>query len=171
MLQKIISKEITAADKLDRFADFTLKALRNCLQFDFLGINPDESTEDISSVQFPTSWKDTVADPDVLKTFYEAYFIFDAPYSTIVLECFSMMISARRTLFLQSEKLKYNSWILGALSGIMRSGRGFDDNSNIHEFCRVLSRFKWVNQTPELMDMKDLFKEWIDLTAKFTQDI
>ena len=44
-----------------------------CLSFDFVGIFPDESSEDIGTVQMPMNWKPIIQDLKNLRLFFELY--------------------------------------------------------------------------------------------------
>ncbi|KAJ3024653.1 UNVERIFIED_CONTAM: hypothetical protein HDU68_007912 [Siphonaria sp. JEL0065] len=58
-LRELVNKQIafkTAAEE-NRMLEFTIQLLRNCLQFDFIGTNPDDSGEDIGSISAKSlSW-------------------------------------------------------------------------------------------------------------------
>lgn len=47
----------------------------NCLQYDFIGTNPDDSAEDVGTIQVPSTWRMVVQDPgtmDLLFSFYRS---------------------------------------------------------------------------------------------------
>ena len=44
-----------------------------CLSFDFVGIFPDDSSEDIGTVQMPLSWRGIIQDLSNLDLFFQLY--------------------------------------------------------------------------------------------------
>ncbi|KAJ3297575.1 hypothetical protein HK104_000373 [Borealophlyctis nickersoniae] len=161
--------ELLAPQEESKMQDATLALLRNCLTFDFIGTNPDESSEDVGSVQIPATWRSVITDTATLQLLFDSYRTFPSPYSSQVMECLSMVISTRRSLFSDDEKGKFLSWSLQATLEILRQDYGLDDERNRHEFCRLLARLKSVNQLSEMIE-KPTYPEWIQLVAKFTID-
>lgn len=50
-----------------------LRLAYNCLTFDFIGTSTDESSDDLCTVQIPTSWRPAFLDYTTLKLFFDLY--------------------------------------------------------------------------------------------------
>lgn len=50
-----------------------LRLSLSCLSFDFIGTTPDESSDDLSTVQIPTNWKPAFLDYNTLQLFFDLY--------------------------------------------------------------------------------------------------
>lgn len=50
-----------------------LRLAQNCLTFDFIGTSTDESSDDLCTVQIPTSWRPAFLDFSTLKLFFDLY--------------------------------------------------------------------------------------------------
>ncbi len=63
----IFPKNITAAEPRIKamMGEQALSLTVRCLNFDFIGTNPDESTEDVGTIQAPTSWRTVLSDPSI----------------------------------------------------------------------------------------------------------
>jgi len=100
--------------------DLSLCALRltsSCLSYDFIGTNPEESGEDIGTVQVPTAWRPVVSDTNTMKLFFDLYHSTSPPCSQLALKSLVQMTSVRRSLF-ASEKER-TDFLCTLMSGIM----------------------------------------------------
>ncbi|ORX83183.1 exportin-7 [Anaeromyces robustus] len=150
-----------------KLAEITLELIRACLTFDFIGTNTDESTEEIGSIQIPVSWRPTISDPLTLKTIFHTFELLNPPRSSKVLECVSVIVATRRTLFSEEERSKFIKSIMQELMKILHLPQAFNDQSNYHEFCRILSRFKTVYQLSDINKI-DEYEEFINIVTDFT---
>ncbi|CAL1261648.1 unnamed protein product [Larinioides sclopetarius] len=50
-----------------------LRLAYNCISFDFIGTSPDESSDDLFTVQIPTSWRPAFLDFNSLQLFFDLY--------------------------------------------------------------------------------------------------
>ncbi|TPX44123.1 hypothetical protein SeLEV6574_g04696 [Synchytrium endobioticum] len=167
-LKSLVSKGISLEKRdMNRMQEGVLTLMRNCLQFDFIGTNPDESSDDVGSIQLPSQWQPLICDGDTLQTIYDAYKRFPPPQSSIAMECLSMISSTRRSIFSEENRTKFLSWVLDATGETLRTQIGLQDANNFHEFCRMLARLKMVHQLTELVD-KPQFMDWIELVTRFT---
>jgi len=57
-----------------------------CLSFDFIGTNPEESGEDISTVQVPTAWRPAIQDVSTMQLFFDFYQNTRPPQSDLALK-------------------------------------------------------------------------------------
>ncbi|KAI9359550.1 armadillo-type protein [Zopfochytrium polystomum] len=161
--------EFSNASVQSRTHEVTVLLMKNCLQFDFIGTNPDDSAEDVGSIQFPLSWKPIVTDISTLQIVYDAYKSFPEALTPQVLECLTILVSARRTLYSDEERPRMIAWVLHVTSELMRKFLAQDSypQKDVHEFCKLLVRLKGVTQLADLVSSAS-FGEWVDLLAVFT---
>jgi len=70
-----------------------------CLSYDFVGTSLDESTEDIGTIQVPSSWRALIEEPATMQLLFEVYKSSGPPVSSVALECLVRLASVRRSLF------------------------------------------------------------------------
>ncbi|KAF7412415.1 hypothetical protein HZH66_001311 [Vespula vulgaris] len=119
-----------------------LKLAQNCLTFDFIGTSTDESTDDLSTVQIPTSWRPAFLDFTSLKLFFDLYHSLPSSLSSLALSCLVQIASVRRSLFSNTERAKFLRHLVNGVKHILQNPQGLSDPGNYHEFCRLLSRLK-----------------------------
>lgn len=68
----------------DKIKEQALKLALQCLSFDFIGITPDESAEDLGIVQIPATWRSIFEDSGTLALFLDLYRTSSPPLSTQV---------------------------------------------------------------------------------------
>lgn len=61
-----------------------LRLAHNCLTFDFIGTSTDESSDDLCTVQIPTSWRPAFLDYTTLKLFFDLYHSLPSSLSPLV---------------------------------------------------------------------------------------
>ena len=69
------------------------------LQFYFIGTNPDESTEDVGTIQAPTSWRAVLQDPATTELLFDFYTKTEPPRSSKAMEAIILLSSIHRSLF------------------------------------------------------------------------
>ncbi|CAG8799995.1 9863_t:CDS:2, partial [Racocetra persica] len=169
VLRRLLNGGILFANDLQehKSKEYCLTLLRNCLAFDFIGTSPDESGEDVGSIQVTSSWRSTVEDSSFLQIMFEAYKQFQPPHSSQVMEVIVQISSIRRSLFNEEERSKFLYSLMKGISEILIGNIGLSDLNNYHEFCRLLSRFRSTYQLSEIAE-KSGYNEWIDLVADFS---
>ncbi|CAG8462154.1 14273_t:CDS:10 [Cetraspora pellucida] len=169
VLRRLLNSGILFTNDLQehKSKEYCLTLLRNCLAFDFIGTSPDESGEDVGSIQVTSSWRSTVEDPSFLQIMFEAYKQFQPPHSSQVMEVIVLVSSIRRSLFNEEERSKFLYGLMKGISEILIGNIGLSDLNNYHEFCRLLSRFRSTYQLSEIAE-KSGYNEWIDLVADFS---
>lgn len=156
------------ASQQDKIKDQSLKLALQCLSFDFIGITPDESSEDLGIVQIPSSWRTIFEEAGTLNLFLELYRTSAPPQSTQTMECLVQLASIRRSLFAnEDDRSKYLTQLIHGIRDILKNGTGLNENSNHHAFCRLLARLKSNYQLNQLLAV-DCYVEWINLVAEFT---
>ncbi|KAJ8316811.1 hypothetical protein KUTeg_004715 [Tegillarca granosa] len=144
-----------------------LRLAHNCLTFDFIGTSTDESSDDLCTVQIPTSWRSAFLDFSTLQLFYDLYSGLPASLSPLALSCLVQIASVRRSLFNNTERTKFLNQIVIGVHNILENPQGLTDPSNYHEFCRLLARLKSNYQLGELVKV-DNYPEVIKRIAEFT---
>ncbi|KAF7236684.1 Exportin-7 [Varanus komodoensis] len=141
-----------------------LKLTHNCLNFDFIGTSTDESSDDLCTVQIPTSWR---SDSSTLQLFFDLYHSIPPTFSPLVLSCLVQIASVRRSLFNNAERAKFLSHLVDGVKRILENPQSLSDPNNYHEFCRLLARLKSNYQLGELVKVEN-YPEVIRLIANFT---
>lgn len=144
-----------------------LRLAQNCLTFDFIGTSTDESSDDLCTVQIPTSWRPAFLDFTTLKLFFDLYHSLPSTLSSLALSCLVQIASVRRSLFSNTERAKFLTHLVNGVKHILQNPQELSDAANYHEFCRLLARLKSNYQLGELV-MVDNYPEAIQLIAKFT---
>lgn len=144
-----------------------LRLASNCLSFDFIGTSADESTDELHTIQLPTTWRPIFLDMNTLKLFFELYELLPSRLSSLALTCLVQITSVRRSLLSNQERGRFLAALVGGVKNILETSHGFNDPENYHEFCRLLSRLKANYQLGELVNV-DCYPEAIGLVAKFT---
>ncbi|XP_065226842.1 exportin-7 isoform X3 [Planococcus citri] len=144
-----------------------LRLAHNCLTFDFIGTSNDESSDDLCTVQIPTSWRPAFLDYTTLKLFFNLYHSLPSSLSPMALSCLVQIASVRRSLFSNPERAKFLAHLVNGLKHILQNPQGLRNPNNYHEFCRLLARLKSNYQLGELV-MIENYPETIQLITKFT---
>lgn len=152
--------EITDDNKRILLVSKALNLIIQCLSFDFIGSNPDETGMETNAVYAPISWRSIIQDQSTMNIFVDLYDHYDPPITCEILECLVYFVSIRRTLFIDG------NYRTSFLSGIMKmicilyyiiiivvvfiyfigniiiSEKGLNDENTYHMLCRLLGRLK-----------------------------
>ncbi|KAG0296006.1 Exportin 7 [Dissophora globulifera] len=156
---------------VEKFRESILTSMRTCLMFDFIGTVPDESSDDIGSIQTPTTWRSVFEESGYLDVLWECWKKFSSPNSVLVMESLSQAASIRRSLFSSDDARNvYIHHIMREMILALKSNAGqskLQDVGNFHEFCRMLSKFRSTFQLSEICEFKE-FEQWISVIGEFT---
>lgn len=169
-LQQILRGNMStlSLDEINKMSTLALNLSCSCLSFDFIGTNPEESAEDVGTVQVPSSWRPVVQDTSTIELFFDFYLRTDPPQSVMALQSLVHLSSIRRSLFpSEKERSDFLQALMTGIRGIMQSKKGLNHLDNNHEFCRLLGRLKASYQLSELVKTKG-FLEWLELACAFT---
>lgn len=75
-----------------------------CLSFDYIGTNPDESSEDTGTIQVPASWRSNFEDLSVIRMFFDMALKEKPVESCLTMQILVQFASVRRSLFSQDER-------------------------------------------------------------------
>lgn len=139
-----------------------------CLNFDFIGTNPDESAEDVGTIQAPANWRPLLQDPATTELLLEFYAKTDPPRSSKAMEAVILICSVRRSLFLSDrDREAFLGRVIGGIRDLLKNQTGLQHQENYHQFCRLLGRLKANYQLSELVKTEG-YMEWLELAASFT---
>jgi len=139
-----------------------------CLNFDFIGTNPDESSEDVGTIQAPTSWRTVLQDPATIELLFDFYRNTVPPRSSKAMEAVILLCSIRRSLFpTDKDRAAFLGRLMTGIRELLSNQTGLQHQDNYHQFCRLLGRLKANYQLSELVKA-DGYLEWLDLASKFT---
>ncbi|XP_029649457.1 exportin-7 isoform X2 [Octopus sinensis] len=145
----------------------SLRLALNCLTFDFIGASTDESSDDLCTVQIPTSWRSVFLDFSTLQLFFDLYAGLPSSLSSMALSCLVQVASVRRSLFNNDERAQFLNHLVAGVRRILEHPQSLSHPNNYHEFCRLLARLKSNYQLGELVKV-DNYPEIIKLIAEFT---
>ena len=169
VLHRLHQRVIKGAPKiLDEMCHLALQLANAALLFDFIGTNPEESQEDVGTVQVPTTWRPLLQDTSTMKLFFALYESKSPPISPLAIKALVQLASVRRSLFTgEIERTEFLNTLMAGIYHIMQSKIGLDEEENYHEFCRLLGRLKASYQLSELVKTPN-FSEWMRLAGEFS---
>jgi exportin-7 len=139
-----------------------------CLNFDFIGTNPDESTEDVGTIQAPTAWRPLLSDPATTELLFDFYANTEPPQSSKAMEALILLSSVRRSLFpTDKDRAAFLGRLITGIREMLSKRTGLQHQDNYHQFCRLLGRLKANYQLSELVKAEG-YLEWLELAASFT---
>jgi len=168
-LKQLQTRAITAEPQQEKvLGENSLALIVRCLSFDFIGTNPDESTEDVGTIQAPTSWRTLLQDPATTELFFEFYAKTEPPRSSKAMEAIILLASVRRSLFpTDKDRAAFLGRLITGIREMLSNQTGLQHQDNYHQFCRLLGRLKANYQLSELVKT-DGYMEWLELAASFT---
>jgi len=151
-----------------RISQLALALATASLSFDFIGTNPEESAEDVGTVQVPSTWRPMIQDTSTMQLLFDFYAATEPPRSDKALECLVQLSSVRRSLFSgDRERTEFLQCLMSNLQNILKSCFGLGSTENYHQFCRLLGRLKASYQLSELVKTTG-FAEFLELSRDFT---
>lgn len=182
-LKQVVTKQVkfTKEGDADRMLGSALSLAVKCLTFDYVGVSPDESSEEARTIHIPANWKSVIEDPATVQLFFELYHMTrnKPEYSSKALECLAELAAARRSLFVRVEdRVRYLSSLIAGAQAIMAGssppggpvvpsggstagiGALASEPDNFHQFCRFLWKLNANFSIDELL-MVDRFDEFL----------
>ena len=160
----------TAGTEPARVSVVCLQLSLACLGYDFIGTTLDEASEELGTIQVPSSWRATMEAPATMQLYFDVYSTCSNPPAKLALEVLVALGSIRRSLFSSDdERQGFLNRILNGTLAILQTQRGLTDHENYHELCRLLARLKANFQLAELVQCAS-YPEWISLVATLTVD-
>ncbi|CAM9898423.1 unnamed protein product, partial [Ectocarpus sp. 6 AP-2014] len=169
-MQQIQMRQIVNASPAQEAAmlEQALSLCTRCLSYDFIGTNPDESSEDVGTIQVPSAWRDVVTDSSTFSSLFEFYKTTDPPRSSQAMQSIVLLSSVRRSLFSkETDRGAYLQQLMNFIREILQTNQGLHHPDNYHQFCRQLGRLKANYQLSELVRVEG-YLEWVELAADFT---
>nr|KAJ3422495.1 Exportin 7 [Polyrhizophydium stewartii] len=138
------------------FARNLLLLLIECLSFDFIGINPDESSDDQGSVHIPTNWKEDIQDQMFLSVLCNSLISVPDCQPEVtrlgtdsILDTLASIFCTRRSLFSDSEREQFTATNLQVLRDILNFFDSLSEDGQ-HRLYRLISRFLSVYSSDAL---------------------
>jgi exportin-7 len=152
----------------EKFSAEALNLVLNCLKFDFVGIFPDESTDDIGTVQIPATWRPLFEENDIVTLFWKLYSMLSPASQVKVLHILVHLASVRRSLFTGDDERKtYLVRFVNGIEQVLQNNFGLGSQECYHEFCRLLARLKANFQLNEFVACNN-YNSWLEKCANFT---
>ncbi|KAJ2225022.1 hypothetical protein IWW45_007967 [Coemansia sp. RSA 485] len=140
---------------------------KDCLSFDFIGLAPDESSDDAVAIQIPSTWKDIIQTDDFLDPYFDGYKHCSPPVSSQFIEVLVMLASIRRSFYMESVRIMFVKRMCSGIVEILTNGIGLEDVENYHHMHRLLARFRCIHTLIEIEDMP-VYRELLASVATFS---
>lgn len=115
----------------------TLELSVRCLTWDFVGTSPEESVDDLSLCQIPTSWAELFENDSVLKLYLSIYLTSTPPHSSLALKCLAQLACIRPSLWMNDEQRdKFLEYLISTSLTILGNQKALFNEHNHYEFCR-----------------------------------
>ncbi|KAJ2804191.1 hypothetical protein H4R20_002606 [Coemansia guatemalensis] len=144
-----------------------LRLQSECLGFDFIGLAPDEASDDAVAIQVPSAWKDTLQTEDFLDPYFDGYARCGPPVSSQFVEVLVLLASVRRSFYAETARTAFVRRMARGIAEILRGAVGLEDVENYHHVCRLLSRFRSIHTLVEIEEAPE-YRELLAATAQFT---
>ncbi len=169
VLQSISLGQLSNNSNIMNLINLALHLSLTCLTFDFIGTNPEDSQEDVGTVQVPTSWRAIIQDVSTLQLFFTFYDQCQEPQdSSNAIKCLIQLSSVRRSLFSgEKERSDFLNCLMDGIYKIMSTKHRLEEEENYHEFCRLLGRLKASYQLSEMVKVPH-FTQWLQKAGEFT---
>ena len=111
MLQQINAGQVRAStDEVNYMTNYAADLSINCLNFDFIGMRSDESSDDNDAIQVPIAWRPLFSDPAYMQVMVDLYMSTKPPTSSKAMELLMLWSSCRRSIFIK-ETDRAEFWI------------------------------------------------------------
>ena len=119
-----------------RIKEHTLQLSLACLAYDFIGTTLDEASEELGTIQVPSTWRPVLEDPNTTQLYLDV-FGEGTPAAKLALEVLVSLGSLRRSLFSSDEERQafLQRMVSGTLT-ILQTQCGLSDHANYHEVGR-----------------------------------
>ncbi|KAJ1824184.1 hypothetical protein GGH91_000523 [Coemansia sp. RSA 2671] len=140
---------------------------RDCLGFDFIGLAPDEASDEAVAIQIPSTWKDLIQVEGFLDAYFEGYAHCGPPLSSQFVEVLVLVASIRRSFYTEAVRIGFVKRMSAGIAEILAGGVGLDDVDNYHHVCRLLARFRCIHTLVEIEDAP-VYRALLVAAAAFT---
>ena len=133
-LKQLHSRARTAEPhKEEMIGELSLALTVRCLNFDFIGTQPDESSEDVGTIQIPSSWASIIQDHATLDLLFDFYAKTEPPQSNKAMEAIILMCSVRRSLFpSDKERSAFLARVITGIRELLSNQTGLQHQDNYH---------------------------------------
>jgi len=164
------SNQLSDTKESSELKNESLELALSCLSFDFLGTNPDDTSDEIGITHIPDSWKNLFVDNfNTPQLFFSIYSASPPPLSSKSLQCLSSIISIRKSLWSPQSRELFLTHFLQAISNILQNRQGMGEIWNFHEMCKLLPSIVSNYHLSSLIALP-VYQSWIQHVANFTVD-
>jgi exportin-7 len=144
-----------------------ISVFNNCLCFDFLGVMPDDTSEDPVSLQIPITWKGMFENPYILDVMLVIACSSTGEYQQTALRTLNHLGAVRKSIFGGNQELKknYTTKYLNLLIELMNQSSL--SNDGVFELMQMSKRFLQNFQIKELSENESL-SNWLTALANFS---
>jgi exportin-7 len=146
---------------------YLLQLSLNCLLYDFLGTLNEDTSDDMTTVQIPNTWRSIIMDFTNIEIYFNLYHNLPGDLAAQSLACLVQISALRRSFFNNNERMNFLKELINGVKKILDSPRGLEDPKCYHEFCRLLARLKCNYQLSELVKVEG-YSDLIKSIANFT---
>ncbi|KAJ1731660.1 hypothetical protein LPJ61_002425 [Coemansia biformis] len=140
---------------------------KECLGFDFIGLAPDEASDDAVAIQIPSPWKDMIQTDGFLDAYFDGYKHSEPPISGQFMETLVQVASIRRSFYMEAVRIKFVKRMSEGIAEILEGAIGLEDVDNYHHLCRLLARFRCIHTLVEIEEAP-VYRRLMEATAAFT---
>lgn len=144
-----------------------LTVMNLCMNFDFLGVSSDETSEDTVCLQIPVQWKSHFENPVFFGLLQFIIFNSEGEVETLALRIFNHVGAVRKSIFSGSLEIK-NKYIveyLKASEALM--GLNKFEGDSLFEFIQALKRFLSNFGIKEVAECEN-FENWLKVFANYS---
>lgn len=144
-----------------------LSCIHMCLNFDFLGISSDETSEDSLCLQVPMAWKGHFENPNIFDILEFIVLNGHSEVETLALRVLNHAGAVRKSIFSGNADVKKNyiAKYLKATEFIMRNKKL--EHDSLFEFINAVKRFL-MNFTLKDVSEIEVFDAWMQTLATFS---
>ena len=96
-LTQVHSGATSAGELMPRFTEAALQVVLACLSYDIIVTTLDEASEEMGTIQVPSSWRAAMQQPQTTQLFFDLHLRSSPPISSLSLEALVQLASLRRS--------------------------------------------------------------------------
>ncbi|KAJ2784420.1 hypothetical protein H4R18_001130 [Coemansia javaensis] len=140
---------------------------KECLAFDFIGLAPDEASDEAVAIQIPSTWKDQIQTDGFLDAYFDGYKRSAPPISSQFMDVLVQVASIRRSFYMEAVRVAFVKRMSEGIAEILAGAIGLEDVDNYHHLCRLLARFRCIHTLIEIEDAP-VYRTLLAAAAAFT---
>jgi len=146
-----------------------LQLLTQILAYDFVGVLPDVTSDDIGIISMPDNWVDIFEDKEILIVIFNIYH-HGLPFSTKCLDLLENLASVKSSIFTNEKRGIYLNIFIDGMIKILANKKDLEHEQNRHKIWRLLVRLKGNYQLKYLMETNN-FNLFIKELVQFSVSV